>query len=54
MVAERVNLRLFLASGMVLSGLFTALFGLGKVFGLHGIAYYIVIQVEPQRARPEV
>jgi len=54
MVAERVNLRLFLTSGMILSGLFTALFGFGKVAGLHGIAYYIVIQVTREKVNSDI
>ena len=44
-IAERVNLRYFLSIGMVLSGSFTILFGLGKYWTIHSLAYYIVIQV---------
>jgi len=43
-VAERVNLRYFLALGMLLSGLFTILFGLGKYMGIHSIYYYLAMQ----------
>lgn len=43
-VAERVDLRYFLATGMVLSGVMTMLFGLGKLWGIHGIWYYILVQ----------
>jgi len=43
-VAERVNLRYFLAVGMLLSGLFTILFGLGKYMGIHSIYYYLAMQ----------
>ena len=43
-VAERVNLRYFLSAGMILSGLFTALFGFGKLTGIHHISYYVVMQ----------
>ena len=45
MVAERINLRYFLSIGMVTSGLFTILFGLGKYWQIHSLAYYIIIQV---------
>jgi len=43
-VAERVNLRYFLAIGMILSGLFTFLFGLGRYMGVHTIWYYLAMQ----------
>ena len=45
-VAERVNLRYFLSLGMIFSGVFTFLFGLAKYTGIHGISYFIVIQVK--------
>ena len=45
MVAERVNLRNFLAFGMATSGIFTILFGLGRYWQIHSLAYYIAIQV---------
>ena len=48
MVAERVNLRYFLSFGMVASGLFTILFGLGKYWNIHGLAYYIIVQVSSE------
>ncbi|KAG0728302.1 Glucose-6-phosphate exchanger SLC37A2 [Chionoecetes opilio] len=44
-VAERVDLRLFLSFGMVLSGLFCAMFGLGYILKIHNIGYYIAAQV---------
>ncbi|KAJ8967021.1 hypothetical protein NQ314_003138 [Rhamnusium bicolor] len=43
-VAERVNLRYFLSMGMLLSGLFSYLFGLAKTYNIHHISYYIVVQ----------
>jgi len=43
-VAERVNLRYFLSIGMILSGLFTILFGLGRYMGVHTIYYYLAMQ----------
>ena len=45
MIAERVNLRYFLSIGMITSGLFTILFGLGRYWHIHSLAYYIAIQV---------
>ncbi|KAK4323135.1 hypothetical protein Pmani_006137 [Petrolisthes manimaculis] len=44
MVAERVDLRIYLSTGMVLSGLFCAMFGLGYTFKIHSIWYYILAQ----------
>jgi OPA family glycerol-3-phosphate transporter-like MFS transporter 1/2 len=44
MVAERVNLRFFLSMGMILAGVFTFLFGLGRFAGIHNIGYYIGVQ----------
>ena len=45
MVAERVNLRNFLSFGMIASGIFTILFGLGRYWQIHSLAYYIAVQV---------
>ena len=45
MVAERVNLRSFLSFGMIASGIFTILFGLGRYWQIHSLAYYIAVQV---------
>ncbi|NWZ50432.1 G6PT3 protein, partial [Haliaeetus albicilla] len=42
---ERLPLRYYLSGGMVLSGLFTALFGLGYFWGIHVLWYFIVVQV---------
>merc|ERR1711970_1479059 len=44
-VAERVDLRMFLAFGMVASGLFTFLFGFAYFAGLHSIWYFLMVQV---------
>jgi len=44
-VAERVNLRYFLALGMITSGIFTYLFGLAKSYGIHYMWYFTLIQV---------
>ena len=45
-VAERVNLRYFLALGMITSGIFTYLFGLAKSYGIHYMWYFTLIQVK--------
>lgn len=44
---ERLPLRYYLSGGMVLSGLFTALFGLGYFWDIHVLWYFIVVQVRP-------
>ena len=44
-VAERVDLRLFLSTGMVLSGLTTLMFGLAKSMGVHSVWYFVAVQV---------
>lgn len=43
-VAERVNLRYFLALGMLLSGVFSYLFGIAKTYEIHNIGYYVFVQ----------
>uniref|UniRef100_A0A672V815 Glucose-6-phosphate exchanger SLC37A2 n=1 Tax=Strigops habroptila TaxID=2489341 RepID=A0A672V815_STRHB len=42
---ERLPLRYYLSGGMVLSGLFTALFGLGYFWNIHVLWYFIIMQV---------
>ncbi|XP_010139094.1 PREDICTED: sugar phosphate exchanger 2-like, partial [Buceros rhinoceros silvestris] len=42
---ERLPLRYYLSGGMVLSGLFTVLFGLGYFWNIHVLWYFIVMQV---------
>lgn len=44
-VAERMNLRYFLALGMLTSGLFTFALGLAKSIGIHSIYYFIIMQI---------
>lgn len=44
-IAERVNLRYFLSLGMLLSGLFTYVVGLAKVYNIHNLWYFILMQV---------
>ncbi|XP_066262098.1 glucose-6-phosphate exchanger SLC37A2 [Euwallacea similis] len=43
-IAERVNLRYFLALGMLFSGVFSYLFGIGKTYDIHNLWYYISVQ----------
>ncbi|GAB6027695.1 hypothetical protein CHUAL_001934 [Chamberlinius hualienensis] len=43
-VAERVNLRYYLSFGMILSGVFTYLFGIAYNYNIHQLWYFIVIQ----------
>lgn len=44
-VAEHMDLRYFLTIGMLSSGLFTALFGMGYFWKLHYFAYFVTIQI---------
>ncbi|XP_036381328.1 glucose-6-phosphate exchanger SLC37A2 [Megalops cyprinoides] len=41
---ERLPLRYYLTCGMLLSGFFTALFGLGYYWDIHSIWYYVFVQ----------
>ncbi|OXU23239.1 hypothetical protein TSAR_010883 [Trichomalopsis sarcophagae] len=43
-VAERVNLRYFLAFGMLGTGIFTYLFGIARPYNIHNLWYFIFIQ----------
>ncbi|KAJ8004597.1 hypothetical protein DPEC_G00137940 [Dallia pectoralis] len=44
-IGERLPIRLYLSVGMVMSGLFTCLFGLGYVYNIHSLSFYICVQV---------
>uniref|UniRef100_A0A8C6LPM3 Solute carrier family 37 member 1 n=1 Tax=Nothobranchius furzeri TaxID=105023 RepID=A0A8C6LPM3_NOTFU len=44
-IGERLPIRLYLTVGMLTSGLFTCLFGLGYVYNIHNLTFYIVVQV---------
>ncbi|KAL6101075.1 slc37a1 [Pungitius sinensis] len=44
-IGERVPIRLYLSVGMLFSGLFTCLFGLGYVYNIHNMGFYIFVQV---------
>ena len=45
MIADRLDLRYFLSGGMIGSGIITILFGMGYIWGIHSLIYYIFIQV---------
>ncbi|XP_043390004.1 glucose-6-phosphate exchanger SLC37A2 isoform X2 [Chelonia mydas] len=42
---ERLPLRYYLSGGMVLSGVFTSLFGLAYFWEIHVLWYYVIIQI---------
>ncbi|KAM9332125.1 glucose-6-phosphate exchanger SLC37A2 [Pholidichthys leucotaenia] len=42
---ERLPLRYYLSAGMLMSGLFTSLFGLGFYWNIHALWYYAFVQV---------
>lgn len=42
---ERLPLRYYLSAGMLLSGLFTALFGLGYFWNIHVLWYFVLVQI---------
>lgn len=44
-IGERLPIRLYLTVGMLTSGLFTCLFGLGFTFNIHNMSFYIIVQV---------
>lgn len=44
MIAERMDLRYFLSLGMLLSGLFTWMFGLAYYFDIHSFAFFVTVQ----------
>uniref|UniRef100_A0A4W5RMK1 Solute carrier family 37 member 1 n=1 Tax=Hucho hucho TaxID=62062 RepID=A0A4W5RMK1_9TELE len=44
-IGERLPIRLYLTFGMLMSGLFTCLFGLGRIYNIHNLSFYIFVQV---------
>lgn len=44
-LADTTDLRVFLAIGMMLSGVFTVAFGMGYWFGVHSFLYFVVVQI---------
>lgn len=49
-IGERLPIRLYLTVGMLASGLFTCLFGLGYVYNIHSLTFYIFVQVWSRHA----
>jgi len=44
-VADRCNLRYFLAIGMLLSGLFTYALGLAYYYNIHALSFFVIFQI---------
>ncbi|XP_017073236.1 glucose-6-phosphate exchanger SLC37A2 isoform X2 [Drosophila eugracilis] len=44
-VAERVSLRYFLSMGMILTGVFTYMFGIARTSNIHSLWYFVVVQI---------
>ena len=44
-VADRCHLRYFLALGMLMSGIFTYLFGIAFYYNIHSFYYFIIVQI---------
>ncbi|KAM8714208.1 hypothetical protein ACLKA7_014362 [Drosophila subpalustris] len=44
-IAERVSLRYFLSMGMIMTGVFTYLFGLARTSNIHSLTYFIIVQI---------
>ena len=44
-IGERLPIRYYLTFGMLASGAFTALFGLGYFYNIHSFGFYVVTQV---------
>ncbi|XP_033222363.1 glucose-6-phosphate exchanger SLC37A2 isoform X2 [Belonocnema kinseyi] len=43
-IAERVNLRYFLALGMLTSGIASYLFGIARAYNIHSLFYFVLVQ----------
>ncbi|XP_023806482.1 glucose-6-phosphate exchanger SLC37A1 isoform X1 [Oryzias latipes] len=44
-IGERLPIRLYLTVGMLSSGFFTCLFGMGYIYNIHSLSFYIFVQV---------
>lgn len=44
-LGDRLDLRLFLTSGMIGSGIFVALFGMGYLWNIHAFSFFLVMQM---------
>ncbi|MEW5304019.1 MAG: hypothetical protein WDW36_006656 [Sanguina aurantia] len=42
---DRMDLRIFLTIGMIASGVFTIMFGMGYFLGVHNFSYYIAVSI---------
>lgn len=45
LIGDRIDLRLFLSFGMLGSGVFTILFGLGYWLNIHQLGFYLAVQI---------
>lgn len=44
-IGERLPIRYYLTFGMLASGAFTALFGVGYFYNIHSFGFYVITQV---------
>lgn len=44
-IAERVDLRYFLALGMIFSGVSSYLFGIARAYDIHSLGYFVLVQI---------
>ena len=44
-IAEHTNLRIYLSTGMVTTGLFTCMFGMGYFWNIHQLSYFFLVQI---------
>lgn len=44
-IAERVSLRYFLSIGMIMTGIFTYMFGVARTSHIHSLSYFIFVQI---------
>lgn len=44
-IGDRIDLRVFLTIGMMGSGFFTVLFGLGYFFDVHALGFFVIVQI---------
>ncbi|XP_025409479.1 glucose-6-phosphate exchanger SLC37A2 isoform X2 [Sipha flava] len=45
LIAEHVNIRIFLTLGMILSGTACSMFGFARIYNIHSITYFIAVQI---------
>ena len=44
-LAENMNLRIYLSTGMLLTGVFTALFGMAYYWKIHSLSFFFLVQI---------